>query len=304
MASAPSTERPVVLRRLGIIKDPDDAPLQNSRAAREPQQDALELFATESDHSPRVGRWLSAVGANAAAVARHAWRNPIVGLVVVAVLAFGMSVWGINRYFGADGAPTQQNDGAASSGAAEDAPSTDVAAKVATNSSKRPAPANANAAAGARNTSRGQQVALRTEREDTAVATATASVNTPAADVLTTGAPVTAASAPVDASSVADAASTIADDTIYSRRDPDVVPPHAAELPPAPTFSSWTTRTNEIEVIVSETGAVERVRMVTPPQRMPDVLVLSRAKMWKFTPAMKEGKPVRYRLRLTWEVNP
>jgi hypothetical protein len=59
-----------------------------------------------------------------------------------------------------------------------------------------------------------------------------------------------------------------------------------------------------MEVIVSDTGGVERVRLLTPPQRMPDVLVLSRAKVWKFTPAMKDGRPVRYRLVLTWEVNP
>jgi hypothetical protein len=46
------------------------------------------------------------------------------------------------------------------------------------------------------------------------------------------------------------------------------------------------------------------VRLVTPPQRMPDILWLSRAKVWKFTPAVKEGRAVRYRLLLTWEVNP
>ena len=59
-----------------------------------------------------------------------------------------------------------------------------------------------------------------------------------------------------------------------------------------------------MEVIVSQTGAVERVRMVTPPQRMPDMFVLSRAKVWMFKPAMKDGRPVRYRLLRTWEVNP
>jgi hypothetical protein len=37
---------------------------------------------------------------------------------------------------------------------------------------------------------------------------------------------------------------------------------------------------------------------------MPDIQALSVAKEWKFTPAMKDGRPVRYRLLLTWEVNP
>jgi hypothetical protein len=37
---------------------------------------------------------------------------------------------------------------------------------------------------------------------------------------------------------------------------------------------------------------------------MPDMMLLSRAKLWKFGPAMKDGHPVRYRLVLKWEVNP
>jgi outer membrane biosynthesis protein TonB len=73
---------------------------------------------------------------------------------------------------------------------------------------------------------------------------------------------------------------------------------------PRPTFATWATRPNSMELIVSESGSVERVRLLTPPQRMPDMMVLSRAKVWKFAPALKDGRPVRYRLVLTWEVNP
>ena len=95
------------------------------------------------------------------------------------------------------------------------------------------------------------------------------------------------------------------DTTIYSEADRDVRPPAmlSSELP-LPTFSQWTTRTNVMELIVSETGAVEHARLLTPPQRMPDMMLLSRAKLWKFGPAMKDGHPVRYRLVLKWEVNP
>jgi hypothetical protein len=96
----------------------------------------------------------------------------------------------------------------------------------------------------------------------------------------------------------------VVDKRIYSSDDPDVVPPRTSEALPGPTISQWTTRTNAMELIVSETGAVEHVQLLTIPQRMPDILVLSRAKVWKFTPAMKDGRPVRYRLRVTWEVNP
>ena len=83
-----------------------------------------------------------------------------------------------------------------------------------------------------------------------------------------------------------------------------MIPPQTDEKLPGPAISAWTTRTNAMEVIVSQTGAVERVRLVTPPVRMPDMFALSRAKVWMFKPAMKDGRPVRYRLVLTWEVNP
>jgi hypothetical protein len=37
---------------------------------------------------------------------------------------------------------------------------------------------------------------------------------------------------------------------------------------------------------------------------MTDMLLLSGAKTWKFTPAMKEGVPVRYRTTISWEITP
>ena len=110
--------------------------------------------------------------------------------------------------------------------------------------------------------------------------------------------------APAAAASASQATAAVVDDTIYSAADRDVIPPQTEEKLPGPTISSWNTRTNAMEVIVSQTGAVERVRLVTPPQRMPDMFALSRAKVWMFKPAMKDGRPVRYRLLLTWEVNP
>jgi hypothetical protein len=33
-------------------------------------------------------------------------------------------------------------------------------------------------------------------------------------------------------------------------------------------------------------------------------MLLSRAKLWKFSPAIRDGRPVRYRLVVTWLVNP
>jgi hypothetical protein len=125
------------------------------------------------------------------------------------------------------------------------------------------------------------------------------------------GTSVQAQTAAVAAVPVADAvavdAPTVAapDTTIYSEADRDVQPPAvlSSELP-GPTFLEWTTRTNVMELIISETGAVERARLIAAPQRMPDMMLLSRAKLWTFRPAMKDGHPVRYRLVVKWEVNP
>ena len=95
------------------------------------------------------------------------------------------------------------------------------------------------------------------------------------------------------------------DGVVYSDKDRDVRPPQMmlSELP-RPAFAAWTTRTNAMEVVVSENGSVEHVRLLSPPQRMPDMMLLSRAKLWKFQPAVKDGRPVRYRVVLTWRVNP
>jgi outer membrane biosynthesis protein TonB len=73
---------------------------------------------------------------------------------------------------------------------------------------------------------------------------------------------------------------------------------------PRPTVAGWRTDTNTIELIVSDDGSVEHVKLLTAPQRMTDVMLLSRAKLWKFAPALKDGRPVRYRVIMKWEVNP
>jgi hypothetical protein len=44
--------------------------------------------------------------------------------------------------------------------------------------------------------------------------------------------------------------------------------------------------------------------MVDGPQRMPDIMLLSRAKELLFDPAVRNGVPVRYRLILSWNVTP
>jgi hypothetical protein len=114
-------------------------------------------------------------------------------------------------------------------------------------------------------------------------------------------------SAPIPPSSgaVASSRSALEATPIYSRRDPNVTPPALlhAQLP-SPLLSGFQPDMNTIELIVSETGSVERVRLLSTPKRMPDMMLLSNAKNWEFEPAVKDGQAVRYRLELSWTATP
>jgi hypothetical protein len=310
MAGAPSPERPVVLRRLGIIKDPVDPLLQESRAQRETAQDALELFATEAESSPRLERWTNAIRPLAAASIGFIRRNPIIGVIVVSAVSVVVALWAINRFVGSVAFSVQSQapiaaaaaDSSVAIAAGSSAASSNVAsARAPTNSSKPPTVAKA-VRTPTGTVARGQQLARN--RSDVVPVGIARPVRTAQPDRVAAAAPVVTPDPPAAVPPPAEAAVPVIDDRIYSAQDRDVIPPQTSEALPGPTISSWTTRTNAMEVIVSETGAVERVRLVTPPQRMPDMFALSRAKVWKFKPAMKDGKPVRYRLLLTWEVNP
>ena len=92
---------------------------------------------------------------------------------------------------------------------------------------------------------------------------------------------------------------------IYSQSDSNVTPPAFLypQLPPQ-TLSGFQPDMNTIELIVSETGTVERVRLLSTPKRMPDRMLLSNAKNWVFEPALKDGRTVRYRLELSWAATP
>jgi hypothetical protein len=90
---------------------------------------------------------------------------------------------------------------------------------------------------------------------------------------------------------------------IYSRDDSDVQPPtmRYPQLPaPLLISSSGSDLVNRMEILVAADGSVERVRLVGIPARMPDMMLLSGAKLWRFSPALKDGEPVRYRTFVTW----
>jgi len=92
---------------------------------------------------------------------------------------------------------------------------------------------------------------------------------------------------------------------IYSSNDGGVEPPRlrSAEIPEL-LIAGFEKRTNRVELVISEKGEVQQARMIGPPQRMPDIMLLSRAKELLFDPATRNGVPVRYRLILSWNVTP
>jgi hypothetical protein len=93
-------------------------------------------------------------------------------------------------------------------------------------------------------------------------------------------------------------------ETIYSPADVDVQPPVMMypSLPPPVFFAraSDVIVENRMELVIAPDGTVERVRLVNGPTRMPDMMLLSGAKLWRFTPAVKDGVPVRYRTTVSW----
>ena len=94
-----------------------------------------------------------------------------------------------------------------------------------------------------------------------------------------------------------------ADVTVYSSSDPTVQPPvlaspqlpgrfpdDGADGPPMPPM--------EVDLLVNQDGAVESVKFLNPPQRFQQRMIASAMKAWHYRPAMKDGRPVRFRLRV------
>ena len=96
---------------------------------------------------------------------------------------------------------------------------------------------------------------------------------------------------------------------VYTTSDRDVTPP-AEQRRAFPRWSppnrmmATTTQTGLLEIVVDEKGAVTSARMaklITPGY---DAALTSAARDWRFTPAQKDGQPVRYRLLLEVVLRP
>ena len=111
------------------------------------------------------------------------------------------------------------------------------------------------------------------------------------------------------APSSATAKSAPAPAPIYTLEDEGITPP----APLVQTMPIWTppndnfrhvTFTGAIEVVIDERGAVESVRMIQPLNVLYDQLLLAAAKNWRYTPAMRQGQPVKYRKPIKVNLKP
>ena len=90
------------------------------------------------------------------------------------------------------------------------------------------------------------------------------------------------------------------DTTIYGDDRTDVEPAILLR-PKLPTQAPASVDPEDIgilEIIVSATGAVEQVRLISTANRFEESMLVAAAKAWPFEPATKDGRRVRYRTRI------
>ena len=59
-----------------------------------------------------------------------------------------------------------------------------------------------------------------------------------------------------------------------------------------------------LELVIDETGAVETVTLVTPIWPAYDAALVQAARKWRYQPAVKDGKPVKFRRVLDINIDP
>ncbi len=96
---------------------------------------------------------------------------------------------------------------------------------------------------------------------------------------------------------------------VYTTSDRDVTPPveQRRAFPrwsPPNRMMATTTQTGLLEIVVDEKGAVTSARMAKAITPGYDAALTSAARDWRFTPAQKDGQPVRYRLLLEVVLRP
>lgn len=89
------------------------------------------------------------------------------------------------------------------------------------------------------------------------------------------------------------------DVTIYSSDAPDVTPPvPVRQMQRSEPTAGRAQELPVVEVIVSASGEAEAVRLLKPSDDIYTIGMVSVVKAWRFNPARRNGRPVRYRYRV------
>jgi hypothetical protein len=96
-------------------------------------------------------------------------------------------------------------------------------------------------------------------------------------------------------------AQTTVEEQVYAGVEAGLVAPLALsrQFPLSPPADIRPDRLGVLEIVVGKQGDVETIKLHTPLNRYHERMVVSAAKAWRYRPAMKNGKPVRYRLTVT-----
>ncbi len=100
----------------------------------------------------------------------------------------------------------------------------------------------------------------------------------------------------------------VAAPVLYTLADVTVTPPVIVEQ----QVPAWRFASNlpdrifrgRLELVIDETGAVETVTLATPIWPAYDATLLQAAKKWRYQPAVKDGKPVKFRRVLDINIDP
>jgi hypothetical protein len=97
---------------------------------------------------------------------------------------------------------------------------------------------------------------------------------------------------------LATAAKTRDEQRVYTSSDEGISPPTplGRQLPAAVPIGVSKSLLGTLEILVNRDGSVEAVRLHTPANRYYDRMIVSAAKAWRYNPALRNGKPVRFLL--------
>ena len=70
------------------------------------------------------------------------------------------------------------------------------------------------------------------------------------------------------------------------------------QLPSVPPRHLTVDQLGVLDLIISKTGEVEHVKLISIANRFQERMIVAAAKAWRFRPALKDGQPVKSRIRV------